>query len=35
MPFLVYLFLFLYVWKVKKSSYNNLEIAIKKKKRGL
>nr|YP_010032927.1 hypothetical protein RF1 [Prunus hypoxantha]QOW38493.1 hypothetical protein RF1 [Prunus hypoxantha] len=32
MSFLVYLFLFLYIWKVKKSSYNNPEIAIEKKK---
>ena len=36
MSFLVYLFLFLYIWKVKKSSYNNNpEIAIEKKKGGL
>ena len=33
MSFLVYLFLFLfYIWKVKKSSYNNPEIEIEKKK---
>lgn len=35
MSFLVYLFLFLYIWKVSKSSYNNPEIAIEKKKGGL
>ena len=35
MSFLVYLFLFLYIWKVLKSSYNNPEIAIEKKKGGL
>jgi len=35
MSFLVYLFLFLfYIWKVQKSSYNNPEIAIEKKRGG-
>ena len=35
MSFLVYLFLFLYIWKVEKSSYKNPEIAIEKKKGSL
>ena len=34
MSFLVYLFLFLYIWKVEKSSYKNPEIAIETKTQG-
>ncbi|KAJ6818965.1 hypothetical protein M6B38_404530 [Iris pallida] len=30
MSFIVYLFLSFYIWKVKKSSYNNREIEIEK-----